>query len=78
MCFVSIYNSDLWILRRVRLRVRDFLSTNWCSRVRHLHFRGNNGHRRRHSTTGVSENVAVAETSYQLLEVLSFCDQERA
>ena len=28
--------------------------------------------------TGFSaENVVVAETSYQMLEVLSFCDQER-
>ena len=32
---------------------------------------------RRHSTTRFSENVEVAETSYQMLEVLSFCDQER-
>ena len=33
---------------------------------------------RRHSTTGYSENVAVAGTSYQMLEVLSFCYRERA
>ena len=36
---------------------------------------------RRHFTTGFSgcsENVLVAETSYQMLEVLSFCDRERA
>ena len=26
----------------------------------------------------VSENVVMAETSYQMLEVLSFCDRERA
>ena len=32
---------------------------------------------RRHSTTSFSENVEVAETSYQMLEVLSFCDRER-
>ena len=32
---------------------------------------------RRYSTTSFSENVEVAETSYQMLEVLSFCDQER-
>ena len=30
----------------------------------------------RHS--GFSENVVVPETSYQMLEVLSFCDPERA
>ena len=29
---------------------------------------------RRRSTTSFSENVVVAETSYQMLEVLSFCD----
>ena len=31
---------------------------------------------RRHSTTSFSDNVKVAETSYQMLEVLSFCDRE--
>ena len=29
---------------------------------------------RRHSTTSFSENVEVAETSYQMLEVLSSCE----
>ena len=33
---------------------------------------------RGHSTTRVSENVMEAEISYQMLEVLSFCDRERA
>ena len=32
---------------------------------------------RRQSTMSFSENVEVAETSYQMLEVLSFCDRER-
>ena len=32
---------------------------------------------RRHSSTSFSENVVVAETSYQMLEILSFCDRER-
>ena len=31
-----------------------------------------------HSTTSVSENVVVAKTSYQMLGILSFSDQERA
>ena len=31
----------------------------------------------RHSTIGYSENVVVAETSYQVLEPLSLCDRER-
>ena len=33
---------------------------------------------RRHSTKNFSENVVVAETSYQMLEVLSFCDRKKA
>ena len=33
---------------------------------------------RRHSTTGFSENVEVKGTSWQMLEVLSVCDWERA
>ena len=32
---------------------------------------------RRHSTTSFSENVVMAKTSYQTLEVLSLCDWER-
>jgi len=31
-----------------------------------------------HSTTSFSENVVVAKTRYQMLDVLSFCDRERA
>ena len=30
-----------------------------------------------HSTTSFNKNVEVAEKSYQMLEDLSFCDQER-
>ena len=33
---------------------------------------------RYHPTSRFSENVIVAETSYQMLEVLPFCDRERA
>ena len=34
---------------------------------------------RRHSTSGFSENVAeVTETSYEMLKVLLFCDEEKA
>ena len=32
----------------------------------------------RYSTTSFSLNVVVAETGYQILDVLSFCDPERA
>ena len=39
------------------------------------HFGGKRGSRR-HSTTSFSANVVVAKTSYQMLEVLSFCDGE--
>ena len=31
---------------------------------------------RRHSTTSFSENVVLAEASYQMKEFLSFCSQE--
>ena len=31
-----------------------------------------------HSTTSFSENVRAVKTSYQMLEILSFSDQERA
>ena len=34
--------------------------------------------RRRHPATVFCENVVVAEASYQMLEVLSFCYWERA
>ena len=32
---------------------------------------------RRHSTTRFSENVVVAKSSHQMLEILSFSDRER-
>ena len=32
----------------------------------------------RHSSTSFSENVVVAKTSYQMLQILSFIDRERA
>ena len=39
---------------------------------------GKRDSRRRHYTTNFSENVLVAETSYQMLEVLPFCERETA
>ena len=36
------------------------------------------GGSRRHSTTSFSKSVEVAGTSYQMLELLAFCNQERA
>ena len=33
---------------------------------------------RRHSTTSFTENAVVVETTYQMYEVLSFCNRERA
>ena len=36
------------------------------------------GFYRRHFTKRFSEDVLVVETSYQMLEVLAFCDRERA
>ena len=48
-----------------------------CQKVkRRLVVRSNDD--RRHSTTIFSESVAVTEISKQIVEVLSFCDRERA
>ena len=41
-------------------------------RVNQRYFGGKRG---RHSSSGFRENVVVAETSYQRLDVLSFCDR---
>ena len=38
---------------------------------------GKRDSRRRHSTTNFSENVLVAETSYQIIEVLHFANGRR-
>ena len=47
------------------------------ARANQRHFGGKRDSRR-HSTRSFSENVVVAGTSYQVLEVLSFCgDRER-
>ena len=45
--------------------------------MRQRHFGGKRGSRR-HSNTSFSESVVVAGTSYQMLEVLAFCNRERA
>jgi len=45
------------------------------ARVNQRHFGGKRDGRR-YSTTGFSEIVVVAETSYQMSEVLSFCDRD--
>ena len=58
--------------------MRDFLNTEYCSLVNQRHFGGKTGDSSRHSTTSFSVNVVVAKTSYQMLEVFSFCDRERA
>ena len=39
--------------------------------------RGSRRQNRSHSTKSFRENVVVAESSYKMLEVLSFCDCER-
>ena len=59
---------DLEILRRRRLRVQDLLSEHYLAGKCDS----------RHSATSFSENVAVVETSYQMLENLSFCNRDRA
>ena len=76
-------NRDLQILRRVRLdeynNEYEIFSILSRARVNQRHsviLAGKRGSRR-HSTTSFSENVEVAGTSYQMLNVLSFCDRER-
>jgi len=64
-----VFIRDLEILRRRRLGVRDLLSQ--------LHF-GGKMWLSSFCYEFYSENVAVAETSYQMLENLSFCDRDRA
>ena len=59
---------ELQILRRGQLRVRDFLSTNYCSYVNLVILAGKRNSCL-HSTMSFSDNVIVAETSYQILEV---------
>ena len=62
-----------------------FSNIKYCARVnqRHFFYEGGAGgvgcDSRHHSTTGYRENVVVvAEISYHMLEVLSFCDRQRA
>ena len=48
-----------------------------CARKPNSFWRENRRDSRRiHSARGFRENVAVSETSYQMLEVLSFCDSQ--
>ena len=79
LCIFS-ENIDLEILKNrtsTTIRARDFLSNNLCSRENQRHFDGKSGSRC-HYAMCFSENVEVAETRYQMLEVLSFCDRESA
>ena len=59
------------------LKTRGDAATEYCTRVNQRHFGGKRDNRR-HSITSLSENVVVAEISYQMLQDLSFCDRERA
>ena len=56
---------------------RDFLNGKKCVAWANIILAGKRDSRG-HSTTRFSENVMEAEISYQMLEVLSFCDRERA
>ena len=59
-------------------RTSYFFNSKQCARVNPLRFGGKNRRdsRRIHSARGFRENVAVSETSYQMLEVLSFCESQ--
>ena len=66
-------NKELYILRRGR--VREQLSS---ARVRAGVILAGKCVSRRQSTASFRENVVVAKTSYQMLEILSFSDREKA
>ena len=58
------YKSEIFsILSSARARTNVVLAGKCCSR---------------RQSTSFSENVVVAETSYQMLEILSLSDRERA
>ena len=61
--------------KRERVRERDFPIRS-CARAWTSVILARKSGSRRHSITGFSENVAVAEICYQRLEVLSFCDRQ--
>jgi len=61
----------LTILRRGRLRERNFLNYQ-VMRARDQRILAGKRDSRRRSTTGFSENVVVTEKSYQMLEVYHF------
>ena len=69
-CF---YNRELYILRRGRLFP---ILSSACARTNVI-LAGKCGSRRQ-STTSFSEHVVVAKTSYQMLQIFSFSDLERA
>ena len=54
--------------RRGRLQGGDFLNTKKCARARTSVNLAGKRDSRRHSTTKISENVVVVETSYQMLK----------
>ena len=62
---------DLKILRRGRLRERNFLNYQ-VMRARDQRILAGKRDSRRRFTTGFSENVKVTEKSYQMLEVYHF------
>ena len=69
---------ELYILRWVRLkRTKIFpILSSACARTNVILAGKSDSHQ--HSTTSFSENVTVVKTSYQMLEISSFSDQERA
>ena len=60
---------ELYVLRRGRLQELDFPNIKLCARANQRIVAGKYGSRRQ-STTGFSENVVVAKTSDQMLEIL--------
>ena len=65
---------DTYILRRGPPAGRDFLNIKQCARVNQPFWRENVVA----VVIGFQQNVVRTATSYHLLEVLLFCDRERA
>ena len=76
---VLIFNRELYVLRRERLRERYFPNTKSSARARTNAILAGKCGSRRHSTTSFIVVVAKTDkTSCQMAEILSFSDRKRA
>ena len=80
MCWLRLLLKDMesftfYDERLKRTKIFPILSSA-CARTKVILAGKSDSHQ--HSTTSFSENVTVVKTSYQMLEISSFSDQERA